>query len=189
MKELSIDQLLQQASDKLDIEIDWLRHISPEEVMYLLDRCPFLQMVSLNPSMQTQSLQFVEADTGWMVHNYGDALSSSPGRFLLGGGDYRIVLDGEDDEGGGGINLGKGTIRRQAFDTAAFMIALAIELGWEGIHLVDGHPIMMRAAWIVSQQQGIKLSGFEPSDYDKRISRLINRSEVEVERLRRRLQL
>ena len=110
------------------------------------------------------------------MHDYGDAICCSPGHFIIGGGYFRISLEDEEDEdeeggeGGGVVNPGKGTIYKQAFDTAFEMVKLANVHGWEGITIVDGHPLMLRAAWIASTAlEGLVIAGFHPTDYDQKV--------------------
>jgi hypothetical protein len=179
-----LDELIEAASKKLHLDFDWVRHIAPEEVQYLLDHCPFLQLI--DPSSEfSEPLQQIEAVSGWVIHDYGNAMSSSPGRFLMGGGNFRILLEGEEDEEGGGgpINPGKGSIYKQAIDTAQQMIELAIREGWEGIQIVDGHPLMKRAAWIAACHFGYNIRGYMPTDRDEAIRARIELDPQQLEEL------
>jgi len=88
----------------LDVpEFDVFRSVTPEDVEYLRSRFPFLQLVSTEPSFgETVQLNFVTADSGWTIFDYGEAMSASPGIHLY-GGNYAIQLDiGEEEEGGEG---------------------------------------------------------------------------------------
>ena len=71
-------------ADKLNIDINLFRDISPEEIQYLLDLCPFLQIVDTVLHYvgddQPPEVQFIKARTGWTILDYGDAMSSSPGK-------------------------------------------------------------------------------------------------------------
>lgn len=188
----NIEQLLTDASEKLKVNINWLRNISPQEILYLLDRCPFLQMVNPEVSLEEQQLELLMADSGWTIHLYGDAMSSSPGELLFGGGDYRIFLSEEEDEEGGGgsiLNPGKGTIRKQAFDTAMQMAEFAYQLGWGAIQIIDGHPIMGRAAWIRAEQLGLTVSGFTPTKRDIEIRNRIELSPSAIDALLKTIRL
>lgn len=182
-----VENLIDETSKKLNLDINWLRGITPQEILYLLDRCPFLQMVNTEVSGEEHELQFHFADSGWTIHDYGDALSSSPGELLFGGGDFRIFLKGEgDDEGGEGgavLNPGKGTIRKQAFDTAGQMVELAYDHGWAGIQIVDGHPIMERGAWIKAEELGMTVKGFTPTQQDLAMRNRIRSTPQELERI------
>ncbi|MCH9770451.1 MAG: hypothetical protein K0U12_06185 [Gammaproteobacteria bacterium] len=182
-----IEQLIDEAHQKLEIEVDYLREISPEEIKYLLDHCPFLQMVDTKVLPEGESkFEIIRAKTNWDIHSYGDAMSSSPGRLLFGGGYY--VWSDTDDEGGGGgdlINPGQGTIVNQAFSTAKEMVDLAVQQKWAGIKLVDGHPLMLRSAWIRSNQVGLSLEGFTPDHYDEIIRNRVTLSDTDFEVLRR----
>ncbi|MCB1826837.1 MAG: hypothetical protein KDH94_00330 [Coxiellaceae bacterium] len=168
-----LENTIQEASEKLNIDIDILRAITPEEVQYLLDHCPFLQIVGPEKKIKKPDVKLIQSDSGWDIHDYGDAMSSSPGRFIFGGGDFRISLEGEDDNGGDVINPGKGTVVNQAWVTAGDMINLAQQKGWKFLTIVDGHAIMKRAAWIKASELGITVDGFEPSLEDERVRKLV----------------
>lgn len=167
-----LEQTIQEASEKLNIDINVLREITPEEVQYLLDHCPFLQIVGPEMVLEKQKVKIVQSDSGWDIHDYGDALSSSPGRFIFGGGNFRIYLDDESDEGSSGgdiINPGKGTVVNQAWVTAGDMLTIASERGWKFVIIINGHGIMRRAAWIKASELSITIDGFEPTLEDERV--------------------
>lgn len=141
----------------------WDRPVSPKEVQYFLDRWPFVQLLSTNELPVLPQVEQRTAPTGWVILNYGDAMASSPGRHLFG--------HHEDDQGGGeGEPPRHGTIWRQTFETAEHMVALAQQLGWQGVHVVDGHPMMEWAVWMAALDRDLVVTGFEPEpeDYDRR---------------------
>lgn len=164
----------------------WDREITKAEIQYFLDRWLFLQILSSNKVDQFDDVKRERAKSNWTILNYGDAMAASPGEFLFGGGDFTIkpIKDEQDDDdgdaGGGDIvNPGKGTIWRQAYDTVADMLALASRLGWDGVHVVDGHPLMKFAAWMHALDNGLMCTGFEPSERDQERRERIRRSEIE----------
>lgn len=182
-----IEKHIHEASKKLNVDIDVLREISPEEIQYLLDRCPFLQIVGPTMEFDPDEVRIVQSESGWDIQDYGDAISSSPGRLLFGGGNFRVSFDDEDDEGGSGgeiINPGKGTVRNQTIVTASDMILMAQERGWENITIVDGHPRMKRAAWIKATECGISVDGFEPTVEDERVRALVFQSAGEFKSIK-----
>ena len=178
----NFEKELEAAADKLNVEIDYLRTIKPEELLYLLDHCPFLQIVNTVISEKEQpDFELVKApNSGWDIHVYPDAMSSSPGRLLFGG--YRWG-DDEDDEDGGGF----GTIYNQAFVTGMDMINLAQSLGWAGVQLVDGHPRMIRGAWIQAANNQFPFEGFEPTIQDLKVQQRVLTSPAEMETIRQKL--
>ena len=120
--------------------------VTNDDLLYLAKRWQFLQVVESAGSKQPlDTPEMIEAQSGWTIHHYGDAMATSPGRLIFGGGYFRISTGDDDDEGGGIVNPGKGTIFKQGFDTAAEMVRLAQEWGWGGMLIVDGHQDMMRA--------------------------------------------
>src|SRR3990167_5757048 len=169
-KWLDIEAQTKEALQRLGLEnIDWNRPITPEDIQYLLNHWPYLQIVSTGNFQTLPELRIITAKSGWDIHYYGDAMSSSPGKFLIAGGDYRILLSDNEQEGGL-VNPGKGTIWKQAYDTAAEMIALAQHteldgqrLHWSGAKIVAGHPIMQFGAWMTAMDDEFSLAGYHPS--------------------------
>ncbi|MGB6976424.1 MAG: hypothetical protein WBE18_03095 [Gammaproteobacteria bacterium] len=157
------------------------RPVTHKDVEFLVNQYPFLQLISTNPEMaNVMNPKFITALSGWVIHDYGIALSSSPGNYLLGGYAPLYAKISEDEEGGGsarGLEPGKGTVVNQTVVTAAQMIALAIEKGWPGVEIVDGTYLMKLAAWMAAEDREYKLTGFEAKEKDKakreRIRRLI----------------
>ncbi len=158
---------LREQLDKLGLTdlVDWSTAIKPSDILYLLDHCPFLQIVSAQ-ARPTHEVKIIKAPSGWDVLDYGDAMTSSPGKLLFSDlEDFKRILKEEDENSGKG-RTGRGTIYQQTFDTAAFMVAQAIAMGWHGIHIVDGHPKMQWAAWMAALDNQLSVSGFEPSKED-----------------------
>ena len=181
-----IDQAI--AGVKLE-KVDLFRPISHSDMTYLYDRYPFLQIIDMAPEPTVESeVQFITADSGWVVHYYGDAMSASPGQYLYGGGDYSFktyqqLLDEEDEGGEGGdiINPGKGTVRNQAFMTAQFMVALAKQRNWAGIGIIDGHALMKWAAWAEAVEQQLAVQGFTSTQREEQRRKRLRRTWAELE--------
>ena len=157
--------------------IDWGGPVKHEDVLYLLGRYPFLQIISTSPNFAADmEPKFITAQSGWIIHDYGDAMSTSPGELLFG-----KTSEQKDDDGGGGdseLNAGKGTVVNQAVMTAQEMIALAIQKGWPGVEIIAGTPLMQWAAWMMAEDNKCEVVGFEPTQKDRekreRIRQLIN---------------
>jgi hypothetical protein len=167
-----LDQQLQQTLRDLGMSgTDWQRRISASDMVYLLDQCPFLQITDTGVQSDTElpALQIITAQSGWKIHNYGNALSSSPGELLFGNPRLKPTrLDAKDDSGGGG-DSGTGTMVNQAVITAIQMVEIAIAQGWSGVLLIDGHPLMAWAAWMKTLESDMEMEGFTPTakDYAK----------------------
>ena len=144
-----------------DIAVD--RDLSEQDVAYLKSRFPYLQLVQSGDFDIDQILPEIElipASSGWNIQYHGVAMSSSVGDAAYTG----FAEEGDDGEGGGSVtNPGKGTLVNQAFDTAQDMIAYAIEQGWPGASIADGHRSMQWAAWVGAKLVDFKLEGFEPT--------------------------
>lgn len=182
-----IQENLDEVAKKLAIDINVLRDITPEEIQYLLDHCPYLQIVDTvlhYIDEEPPEVQFIDANSGWTIFDYGDAMSSSPGEGILGLSEYkRVIKDDDDDKGGGG----KGTIWNQSFQTAVEMVEIAKSRGWKGIQIIDGHRVMKRGAWIKALQSGLPVVGFEPSEADLKVRERVDMSATDYESLRHKI--
>lgn len=180
LKEL--DKKIDDVAKRLNIDIHLLRDISFEEIEYLIDHCPYLQIVDTVLHFENEDpppVQLLESEkSGWTILDYGDAMSSSPGERILG----LPKADEDEDEGGRG-----GSIRGQAYLTAMEMVAIAKAHGWQGIQIVDGHIIMKRAAWIAALDNGMSVAGFEPDDKDEAVRERVQMSEGDYEVLRNKM--
>lgn len=155
----------------IGLTVDLGRRVSASDVLYLLDQCPFLQITDtgLHTAQDLPPLKIVTAKSGWKIHDYGNALSSSPGEWMFGNPRARRTrIDGakKSDEGGEGGGSGVGTLVNQAVMTVFDMIELTREHGWAGIRLVDGHPLMAWAAWMYGLDSGFEIEGYSPTAKD-----------------------
>lgn len=136
--------------------------LNPIALSYLRNRYPYLQMISSKAIVEeTMVPHFKRSPSGWLIHDYGQAMSVSPGKYLFGPGNAEI--DTDEGEGGGG-----GTLIWQSFETAKAMVELAIEKGWPGIEIIGGSPFMEWAAWMAAQDKNYLLVGYEPSQQEKK---------------------
>ena len=198
-KKLNRDQVLkelQAIAKKAGIakKIDWSRPISELDIQYILDRWPFLEIK--NPDIddttddEQKPVEFFTAMSGWLIHDYGDVIASSPGVFLFGGG-YYYVDWGDDDEGSdeipfttrGIVNPKKGTIINQMFLSGVDMVNLAIHRKWKTIQIVGGHPRMKWAAWIQATHYKLKVFGYQPSEQEIKKAARLRKSREEMDRL------
>src|SRR3990167_6542427 len=130
---------------RLGINDPDVSEVRPNDILWLAKQWQFLQVVESGGHQKPlEKPQLIEAKSGWTIINYGDAMATSPGKWIFRGGYFQFTENkDDDDEGGGGIvNPKKGTIIKQAFDSAAEIIQLAKELGWDGVQIVDGDPFM-----------------------------------------------
>ena len=150
--------------------------MSDSDILYIAEQWQFLQVIESGGHIPPlDKPQILTAKSGWNIINFGDAMATSPGKWIFRGGYFQWTENEEDDDDGGGgiVNPGKGTIHKQAFDSACEIIQLAKELGWRGVEIVDGHPNMQRAAWVEACRIGVRLDGYLP--------------DIEAEKTRRRI--
>jgi hypothetical protein len=150
--------------------LDINRPFTSDDVWYLINQFPFLKILDIKASKeQLNELpepKLVRSESGWLMYDYGFCIASSQGEML-----YGHALEGEEDEGGeevGVLNPGKGTVVKQAFDTASDMVALGKSNDWEGVYILEGTDLMGWAAWVVSEELGLKTKGFEPTTEEKK---------------------
>lgn len=133
------------------------------------------------------------AETGWEVHDFTEAMSTSPGDLILQHNTLSFAADGslieDDDEGSttgdeDPTKRGKGTLFLQAYLTAQQLVKQAAERGWGGVIIANGDSYMQRSAWMACEDNGLAYGGFKPSDEDwKHYDRVI-RSGTEIDAVR-----
>ncbi|MDF3054961.1 MAG: hypothetical protein K0Q74_868 [Gammaproteobacteria bacterium] len=171
--------------------VDWTKPPTRQMVASLLRQYPYLQVVSSEMEHRDQIIpKFKKAPTGWVIHDYDQAMSVSLGRFIYqpwGVGSALLMQDedsGEGEGGEGGKHQFRGGLLQQSFDTADAVVAYAIEKGWPGIQLVSATEFMTWSLWMATEDRGYKLVGFDPrtEDKKKRLRVLNFRSEREAGR-------
>ena len=153
-----------------------LDHINSSILSYLREQYPYLQMINMDAKLEETIIpKFNKSPSGWLVHDYGEAMSASPGPHLYGPGNPEL----EDDEGttgSGGDD--RGTLIHQTVVTANTMIEMAMEKGWTGVELVSGTNLMQWAAWIAAQAHSYPLTGYVPSAEGQRKWERIKGSQI-----------
>jgi hypothetical protein len=148
--------------------LQWEQLLTPSALSYLKQRYPFLQIMNSEATFEdTVVPAFKQTTSGWVIHDYGQAMSASRGEKLY---------NANDNEEGGGD--GTGTLTRQTIDTAQAMIALAIEKGWAGVEIVAGSELMQFAAWMAAQDKGFALTGYKPTAQDQKKRERIKRGQA-----------
>ena len=153
------------------------RPISRQEVDYQLRCYAYLELCNADqlsdlPSGKPNAL--IRSVSGWLIHDYGNFLCSSPGKLRYGyhpeANDGLAINDGvykPDDEENLDISIPKktGTIVQQFVDTAKDMVALAKDR-WPAAHIVSGWYAMQRAAWIIGLLNEYLIQGFDATPED-----------------------
>ncbi len=159
---------------------DAARPVSSQEIQYLINRYPFLRVLDaqtdFNEIEVLPSPRLVKADTGWLMQDFGFYICSSPGELLYGNYAWAESKEGEEGEGASELNPGRGTLIKQAFDTAADMVALGKSHGWETLYILEGTELMEWAAWVIGEELGLKVEGYEPSRLDEEKKARLKRS-------------
>lgn len=169
-----------EGAESLGVDLDFT--VSEEDVLYFLNRHPYLQLLNLDPTFEdADKVNFIRAKSGWTIQDFGDALSSSQGDlFFSGVVSQTLFADSGDDEGEGEAEFipGDGTVIKQAFDTTHEMIDLIAER-WKGVHIVSGVELMRWAAWAIATEKGLEVYGFEPTKEDQARAQRVKRYEMQ----------
>ncbi|MBX9587059.1 MAG: hypothetical protein K2X50_07345 [Gammaproteobacteria bacterium] len=148
------------------------RAISPEDIAYLRKYCPFIQILNIDATFEHYTkVNFITAKSGWTIQDLDDGLCTSIGPFMYGGSNSPPLenLETLDIELlKKFVNSGKGTVIKQAFDTAHEMVEL-IKSRWKGgIEIIAGTDLMKWAIWVAAEEYKLKVVGYVPTEEDKR---------------------
>jgi hypothetical protein len=171
------------------------RAVSEQDVRHLKNLHPYLQIKNTGSTPLGLCDAVVKnTQTGWVMHDYFDAIATAPADFL--GAGYldegkasdddqdqddqdeqapeqtqkgADAEEGEEDSGIGELERtsGNGSPIKQAIDTAQEIVELVQERGWEGIEILSDHELMQWATWIAAQDHNLPTVGFEPTDEQK----------------------
>jgi hypothetical protein len=180
MAKIDVDTLMRDFWENRSVGIETmpLDFISPETLAYLRECYPYLQVISMQAKFEESVIpQFKKSSCGWVIHDYGQAMSSSSGHYLHGERNPDLIKKGETQN-----QEGDGTLVLQTVDTAKAMVALAIEKGWPGIEIISGTELMQWAAWLAAQDKNYPLVGYTPTtEEEKKLERIRRiRSEREM---------
>ena len=160
--------------------------ITPDQVIYLLDHYPFVQILNSDPKFEDfEGVKLLKSDsTGWPIHDLGDALSSSPGEMLYESGNYFGTPPFE--EGGDGSEGGEGgTIYKVSYLVARELVDIAKER-WDGIYIVAGSPYIKWCVWAAAEIAKVAIYGYEPEKIDKDRQVRLARYEAQRSTMQRR---
>ena len=155
----------------LDFEQALTRAPTTREVEYLISRFPFL--IIENPEakpIDKTSRKQIKAESGWLIYDEGDQISTTPGRLVYGGYRSSDEDEGEGGDEGGGAVSPSGSMTQQFMDTATQMINLAIEKAWPFAKIVDGYRPMQQAALMAAEEKRFSLRGIVSSKEERTVS-------------------
>lgn len=110
---------------------------------------PFVQLVNANTVFGEElPLRFVTTSTGWVIHDYGEAISASAPYSVDLKKNVTSVLD-------------------QA-KTAEEIMKLIAEKGWTSIEVIAGTQFMKRFVWMEGKKAKFNLIGYTPTASDEK---------------------
>jgi hypothetical protein len=143
---------------------DLAREITTEEINFLNLKFAYVQIANPEAMGDYSERTFNRCRSGWVIINYKNAMSSSPGEMLMSDDIYQQKEHGQFEQ----VNTGRGTRIKQIIDTAAEMVRLAKqEEKWPTIHIVSGHPQMCWGIWKAAQDLQMPVTGYSPSKEDE----------------------
>jgi hypothetical protein len=147
----------------LPSELEFNTSVTPKDVDFLANRSVYIQVINTQAvlaGMTEPVLINGEEEGDWTIHNYGEAMCVSRGKLLF--EDMPTEPSSTEQQ-----SKGRGTLVKQAFDTASEMVDLAIENGWAGIEIIAGVRLMEWAVWMAAQDRDLAVAGFEPSEEEQ----------------------
>lgn len=154
------------------------RPVSHDDLVYLSNHIyPFIQLVNTNPTYSGEmNVKFITASTGWVIHDYGDAISTSIPHDLKKATKTGNAKDDEGKGGEGGEGGGAGTASvGQQVRTSEEIAALVKEKGWPAVEFIAGTQAMQRYLWAAAEEKNIKVEGFKPSETDKKYAERVRK--------------
>lgn len=127
-----------------------LDSISDEDIEYICNYIyPFLQIINTNSMFgEEQTVNCIIASTGWVIHDYGEAISVSAPHTMEGRERWSSIVE-----------------QAKTVEEIANLIA---KKGWNSVELNAGTPIMRRFIWMESKKINFTLNGYAPSEEDER---------------------
>lgn len=144
----------------LPLDLEFNTKVTSEDVELLANRSVYIQVINSQAvlaGMTEPVLINADEENDWTIHDYGEAMCVSRGKLLF------EDMPAEESSSTEEQNKGKGTLTKQAFDTAKKMVDLAIENGWAGIEIISGVRSMQWAVWMAAQDRDLAVTGFEPN--------------------------
>lgn len=139
-RDLGIDTTKAQSFDSVsDSDIEYYCNFS----------YPYIQLINTNAVFaENMSLNFIQASTGWVICDYGEAISTALPHSL----EQKKNISG---------------VTAQA-KTAKEIADLITTKGWTSIEIITGTAIMKRFIWIESKRAQFDLSGYTPNTNDEK---------------------
>jgi hypothetical protein len=110
---------------------------------------PFIQLVNTDAVFSTElPLTFVQASTGWVIHDYGEAISAS------------APYSAKQQKTSSGI-----LDQAKTIEEIGKLIAAK---GWGSVEAIAGTQMMKRFTWIEARRSKIELLGYIPSVSDEK---------------------
>lgn len=137
--------------------------ITQQELANILQKYAFVQIFNPEALGDNSDIRFIRSRSGWLILNYGNAMSTSPGEMLYYHGTYTTDEEGSLQR----ICSGLGTNTMQIINTAADMVRIAKEEKWPSIHIVGGHPLATWGIWKSAMDLDMAITGYTPDEEDK----------------------
>lgn len=123
--------------------------VSESDIEYFCNcTYPFLQLVNVNAVFGEElPLNFVTAPTGWVIHDYGEAISTAAPHVAEQKSANRII---------------------DQVKTTEEIAKLIVTKGWTSVEIIAGTREMKRFIWIEAKRYKFDLIGYTPSVSDEK---------------------
>lgn len=158
----------------LAVKPDVFRPVTHDDIEYICNHVyPFIQLLKTGDPINIQSAKFVKTSVGWVIHDYGDAVTTSA---------PHGKTDDDDDSGeGGDSGSGKGTITGQQARAMEEMAKLIREKGWAAVELIAGTRAMQDYFALAAAENNITFEGYTLTEENqKRKERVAKMKELRI---------
>ncbi len=132
-------------------------------VEYICDHSyPFIQLVDSNAVFsEGQTLNFLTTPNGWVIHDYGEAISVSAPHTAKQQANEQVIKSNTMDQA----------------TTAEELAKLIAKKGWVSVEIIAGTKMLKRFLWIESKKYKFELAGYDSGASDeKAYARLAKRA-------------
>lgn len=150
--------------ERHSLNLDITREITPRDISHLLLNYSYVQLLNPYSMGEFGEIRFVRAPSGWLITDYKNAISVSPGEKLFTDAGF-VIQNGQQER----VYTGVGTRIKQVVDTGREAARVAAEENhWPEIHVVNGTSMMCWGVWLGAIDLGIKVTGYVPSAKQQR---------------------
>lgn len=134
--------------------VKFIESISDADIEYICNcKYPFLQLINANAVFEEDlPLNFITASTGWVIHDYGEAISVAAPHYSV---------ESKEVQGNNSNIINQAT-------TVEEIANIISNKGWAEVELISGTSMMKRCVWMEAKKFKFTLIGYTPSTSDQK---------------------